>query len=242
MKLSSERNYLAEIVTGFVVVPLIMRFFPNVIPFGFFDLWHVNGNLTIWAGYTWPILAWGFLLATCISVFTKNTWEKNKNAEKNLLRGYGISAFAGITEEIGFRWIIFMATIISVKLTNFLFFGWLGFGIWEWFQIHFFGPVGNFLTLGLLSEQLVNPTNWVIGAAILSANAFFRDGHKYQGTLGYVNSWFCGMFFFSVALRFGLPIAIAVHFLYDGIIFTVHYFDCVVERITERAQRRQFDY
>lgn len=238
MSLSSERNYLSEIITGLIVVPLIMWLFPKAVPFGFFELWHLEGNFASWFSYSWPILAWGAFLATMVSIFTRNTWEDNHNAEGNLIKGYGISAFAGIMEEIGFRWIIFMSAIISVKVSNFLFFGWLGFGLGEWLQVHFFGPVCNFLTIGLLSEQLVNPANWAIGAGLLSANAFFRDGHKYQGPLGYINSWFCGMFLFAIVFKFGLPVAIVVHFLYDVIVFTVHYLDCIVERTTSRPRRR----
>lgn len=242
--LKSERNYLVEIFMGLMFVPLVMWLFPRAIPFSFFELWQPKGTVTDLFSFAWPILAWGAALSTLVSVFVSRTWEQKAYAERNLGFSYLLSAFAGFTEEVGFRWIIFMATIVSVKVTNFLFFGWLGFGLGEWLQVHFFGPVANFVTLGLLSEQLTNPVNWAVGAAVLSANAFFRDGHKYQGPIGLINSWFAGMFFFVLMFKFGLPAAILIHFIYDVIVFTVHYLDCVVERMLGRVRprTRQYDY
>ncbi|HMO22056.1 MAG TPA: hypothetical protein PKC98_13950, partial [Candidatus Melainabacteria bacterium] len=69
---------------------------------------------------------------------------------------------------------------------------------------------------------------------LISANSRFRDGHKYQGFLGWVNSWFLGMVFFYMTLTYGLVAAIAVHFLYDMIIFLVIYIDMVIERARGR--------
>ena len=69
--------------------------------------------------------------------------------------------------------------------------------------------------------MLFHPSSWAVGAAVISANAFFRDGHKYQGILGVLNSWFAGMFFFWMMFAHGLWAAMVVHFTYDVVVFTV---------------------
>jgi hypothetical protein len=60
---------------------------------------------------------------------------------------------------------------------------------------------------------------WAVGMGALSANTHFREGHKYLGPLGYWNSWAAGWFLFYVMFEYGIPAAIAVHFLYDFIIY-----------------------
>ncbi len=49
----------------------------------------------------------------------------------------------------------------------------------------------------------------------VAANATFRDGHKYQGLFGFVNSWFCGMVLLYATITYGLWTAVVVHALYD---------------------------
>ena len=56
---------------------------------------------------------------------------------------------------------------------------------------------------------------------MLYTNAFFRDGHRYQGPIGVLNSWFAGMFLFWIMFTYGLPAAILVHFMYDFLIFSL---------------------
>jgi hypothetical protein len=83
----------------------------------------------------------------------------------------------------------------------------------------FVGPLADWVTLGLLHDYLFHPHSWAVGAGILASNALFRDGHKYQGLLGWVNSWFLGMYFFYVLFSFGLGAAVLIHFAYDMGIF-----------------------
>ena len=77
-------------------------------------------------------------------------------------------------------------------------------------------------------SSLLATTPWFVGAALLSANAMFRNGHKYQGPIGIVNSWYIGMFLFWIMFQFGLIVAIIVHILYDVIVFTVKHLDVTV--------------
>ncbi len=57
---------------------------------------------------------------------------------------------------------------------------------------------------------------FVFGAIL--ANAWFRDGHKYQGLLGIVNAWYVGMVLLYATVTYGLLTAIVVHALYDMLI------------------------
>lgn len=59
---------------------------------------------------------------------------------------------------------------------------------------------------------------FIIGA--FAANLWFRDGHKYQGLIGWVNSWYAGLVLLYATLTFGLLTAIVIHALYD-LIFDV---------------------
>ncbi|MDA2922963.1 hypothetical protein MYX07_06900, partial [Patescibacteria group bacterium AH-259-L07] len=137
---------------------------------------------------------------------------------------------AGVLEEIKFRWLSFFLGIIGAKITNFLFFGFLGLGIPKWFFLHIAGPVVNFVTLGKMSWLLFHPAGWFVGAAALAANAKFRDIHKYLGIFGYFNSWFIGFVMFWLMFEYGLVTAIIVHFLYDFLIHAVRYLDRIFER------------
>ncbi|MCU0679444.1 MAG: hypothetical protein MUC28_03315 [Planctomycetes bacterium] len=80
--------------------------------------------------------------------------------------------------------------------------------------------------------------------AILWSNAKFRDGHRYQGPAGLVNSYIFGFYMFNVAFTYGLAYAIAVHFVFDVLLFTAeHLVETVKNRPTCRlrpAYRRSY--
>ena len=38
----------------------------------------------------------------------------------------------------------------------------------QWFQLHVFGLVANFVTFGYLKDVLVNPDGWAVGASLLA--------------------------------------------------------------------------
>lgn len=231
---TKERCYLTEAFVALFFVSAVEWIWPNATPFTFWGLWKSNGTAFDWLYAAWPIFAWG-VGATAWSVFrTYNKPEENRHAEKVMKSGFLISLWAGVMEEICFRWLIFLNAIIGAVVCNFLFFGFLGFGICEFLTVNLLAPVANFFTLGALDQYLGDPAMWAVSAGIISANAFFRDGHKYQGLLGWVNSWFLGMYFFYMMFTYGLPAAILVHFLYDLLIFAVVY----VDRVIERAQGR----
>lgn len=218
------RKYLSYACTGLLTILIVKAVWPDVIPFGTLDAWHMTGGLTDWLAAGWPLLAWGFGIQSLILLVRwegrvmKDAFEEASPLEI-LKAGTLISLWAGVMEEISFRWLIFYAKIFWIKVANFLLFGFLGFGLIRLFQLHLFGPIADFTTFGSLQGFLTAPAAWAIGASMLATNAIFRDGHAYQGWFGLVNSWFSGMFFFWLMFGYGLPAAILIHFLYDFVVF-----------------------
>lgn len=225
-----KRSYISIAISTLVFITIVKAIRPQTIPFDFFHFWKIGGSLIEAVKHSWILLLWGTGITTLVSVFTRNSREENRYAEDHLLNGLLVSIKAGVMEEICFRWILFFGAMVSLKIVNWLFFGWAGFGIAEWFYTHFFIPVANFFTLGYLKPILMNGFGWAVGAAVISVNGDFRNGHAYQGIIGMINSWFGGMFFFYLMFKYGLPAAILVHFLYDLFIFVVEYVDRVIER------------
>lgn len=213
-KLESQKNWIASTFTSALLIIVVKLFWPSLIPFDAFEFWSVKGTAMDWLVAGWPLLAWGTFMATLAAALNGHLLSA-RAAKDRFWTGVGLSVFAGVMEEIAFRWLIFLSAIVAVKWTNFLLLGFIGLGIPEFLYLHLGGPLADFTTFGALHPQLFHPASWAVGAAILSANAFFRDGHKYQGPVGWINSWFCGMFLFWVMFHYGLPIAILLHFVYD---------------------------
>ncbi len=208
-------KYWNKLLGSIIVLPIIMHFWPQAVPFKFFELWKVKGAMIDWLIGSWPLLLWGTALATLAALSMGPRRRRDPEVHEFLIGGTLHSLFAGVTEEIAFRWLFFMSNIVSVQIANYCFFGFLGFGITEWFHMHLVGPIANWATFKALEPYIFHSSSWAVGASIIATNTFFRDGHKYQGFFGWVNSWFGGMFLFWIMFKFGLPIAILVHFLYD---------------------------
>jgi hypothetical protein len=231
---TKQRCYLTQAFFAFFFVAIVEFIWPNATPFTFFGLWKPSGTVWQWLYAGLPIFLWGSGVTAWRVFRTYNKPEENRHAEHILAGGFLISLWAGVMEEICFRWLIFLNTIIGALIVNYILLGFAGFGLFEMMMVHVIMPVANFFTLGALAQYLDNRVMWSVGAGIIMANAFFRDGHKYQGLLGWTNSWFLGMYFFYMMFTYGLPAAILVHFLYDMLIFAVVY----VDRAIERAQGR----
>ena len=231
-KALAKNTFFIAITIGLCLIWLhiLTCFFPQSIsPFHIYDVWKTEGNFGQWVALGLPIYLWSCGVTFLSSFLTRNSPKENRNAEGYLLAGLYASLLAGITEEIRFRWLYFYLCMISVRITNFLFFGWLGLPIGKWIHVYIGGPVFNVLTLGYLSDYLVTPSIWYVGSALLIINAKFRDGNAYQGPLGYINSWVLGFFFFWLTLNYGLLSAIVVHFIYDALLYTIEYVDRKIE-------------
>ena len=226
----SKRNFIVLIFFSFIGVSIVSIIFPGVIPFRMFELWNTSGKMSDWLIASWPIFAWAIGLNVLVSLTTRNRKEHNRNAEKIFVGGAVLSLIAGVTEEIGFRWLIFLNSILIIKIMNFLFFGFLGLPLAEPVYKYFSAPIANFLTMGSMEHILFHRAGWSVGAGLMASNSFFSDGHKYLGWLGQVNSWFIGMFMFLILFEYGLLAWITIHFLYDLSIFCVRYVDIAIER------------
>ena len=230
--------YLRQDIVAIILILLTILIMPSALPFGVFQFWNSHGTSQDWLNSAYLIFIWGVGATLFFSYATRNPHEQNMAAEKLMVVDALVSLWAGVMEEISFRWLLFLGAIITVQISNFFLGGFLGlfgmpgWGLVELFQWYIVGTVADFFTFGYLAEIFNNRSSWAIGAGLLAANAWFRDGHKYQGALGILNSWFLGMFMFWFMFKFGLPATIAVHFAYDFLIGVVRYID----RSLERAQ------
>lgn len=217
--------YIVSAALTLVVVVAVKLIWPSVIPFDLFEFWTFKGGFMEVLWVSLPLLVWGAVISIIHAYRDEKNEDIRDNAEEFLLFGFGISVFAGVVEEICFRWIIFYGEILAFKFSNIIF-----CGIVSWFYMYLVGPIANVLTLGYLKPFLFNGFGWAIGAAIVGSNGKFRDGHAYQGTFGWINSWFGGMYFFYIMFNYGLCAAMLAHFSYDMIVFGIHYIDAAIER------------
>lgn len=200
----------------FILVSLGVWFLVNLIWPGFFDLfkyWCLTDNIPLAVLRNWPFLVYGLVLALLITRKLKKVRAKEVLFAQDIYK----SVMAGFLEEIGFRCLFIFTAMIPLAIINFLLFG---VASWVYSNIIFF--IANVLTLGQMSGTIYGIPVLLMAGAI-SANAAFRDGHKYQGIFGYINSWFAGMYLLNVMFTQGLLIAILVHMIYDLIIAFVEY-------------------
>lgn len=223
--------YIIAGLIAFIFIVLVRHLWPSHLPFRtfeFFDKCNLNGALI---ACKWMFL-WVGSITLLSSFLGLNSKFENINAEKGLLEGMLISLKAGIFEELYFRWLMFMVGMVTVQIVNWIFLGFMGLYPIEWLNTHVVVPIADFMTFYQVSE-ILRTTPWFIAAGILAALAQFRDGHKYLGIIGFINSWYIGLFLFYIMLTYGLVPAIIVHILYDMIYFFVRYLDCVLERKLE---------
>ena len=196
----------------------------TALPFDVFGCWHGGIHVNRWLALCAPMIVWGVVIQSWMNhVRTKAILSgrpdvpDDPNPKAAWYFGLITGAWAAITEEIGIRWLLFYAGIPLLKTANFLFFEWAGFGIPKTLHLAWFGPIANFTTAGLMSNEILNhPGGWAVGASLIMTNAFFRDGHSYQGCLGRWNAWILGMCYFAMFLYHGLLAAIFAHFIYNA--------------------------
>ncbi|MFA6234845.1 MAG: hypothetical protein WC824_11805, partial [Bacteroidota bacterium] len=170
------RNYLVSALVSIPIIWLVQTYWPHLIPWQTFALWESKGTIGDWLNGAWPIFAWGCGLTLILQILGGSsrapTWlfrRREPSAAGILGKGLLVSVWAGVVEEIAFRWLIFYGAIGTVTLSNFLIFGWLGFGVPEWLHMNIFGPVVDWTTGGYLTEYIFHPSGWMVGAAMLYA-------------------------------------------------------------------------
>lgn len=206
-------NYvLTFMLTGLVLLVLAL-FWGDELLMSFSDL-TVGEASGDGLGQVWFIFVWA-LAVTLTLLAIRGRGYSYTSRPIRLVKGMWISLNAGVFEELIFRWLLFFIAMIMLP-----FFNIITFGLVKWLYVELFIPVANFFTFGALEPHLMG-SSWVLGAAIISVNADFRDGHKYLGTLGWVNSWFIGMVMFYLVLNYNIQTAIVAHVAYDALIFAI---------------------
>lgn len=184
---------------------------PDWVPLPLDWCWTLPADWSAVAPTAAVLLGWGFFLNLVCQMMNRPV---RVDLKEGVLGAFAISAYAGVFEELAYRWAYFLAAMFGAGLGNLLLFGFP-----HWFYGAVLAPVLGFLSAGSLDPILHHPAGWVVGSAMISINAKFREGHIYQGWFGALNSWVLGFILFRAAFDFGLPAAIALHFGYDLAIF-----------------------
>lgn len=159
---------------------------------------------------TWYVLAFGAVAALLVG-----GGESYESRGTLFGRAIWLSANAGFWEEIIYRVLYFLGAMVLLPFLNFI-----TFGLVKWLYMSIFIPVANFITFGLMHEYLYT-TNWVLGAALISSLADFRDAHERHNFVGKIIVWYIGMLLFWLMFNYGILTAIVVHFLYDAIVLGI---------------------
>lgn len=216
-----KESLLGRFVISLIIVVLTLAIAPDILPDLQPAIW--SENLDAGVVNFWWILGWGFGINALLLGFreflvrqgTVPIKQPNDPAD-TFVKGLFISGFAGISEEITYRILAFCAAFTSLTIGNFL-----TCGLLEWLYVNVFLWVANVGTLGLVENLWFHPSGWLFGAAMLSTCAFFREGHAYQGFLGWVNSWYFSVAMFALLMSQGLFACIVYHFLFNVVAFTV---------------------
>lgn len=217
-----EQGLVWLTLVSIAIVWFLSDQWPSLIkPFTFFEFWTLKGDFWAVVWSAWPLYLWGFALTVIAILRGANDENIHEEPISLFISGAWISAMAGIWEELYFRWVLFLFALITFPIVDWIFLGFMDVHIFRWLYSEILCPVANYMTLGYLEPYLMNGYSWVVGAAIISTNGQFRNGHSYQGWFGLVNSWFIGMYLHWVVFTHGILAAIFIHFLYDFIIFTL---------------------
>jgi hypothetical protein len=164
--------------------------------------------------HIWWFGVWALVLGAFAAAIKFNS-EYVPNRTTAVLRGLWLSVNAGVWEELIYRWLLFVTSMVVLPFFNFI-----TFGLVKWLFTECFIPVVNWVTFHSLETQLhFGP--WFFGAALVSAAADFRKAHVHLDWIGRLNSWFGGLALFYIMFHYGLFVAIVAHVVYDVIVFTL---------------------
>lgn len=93
-----------------------------------------------------------------------------------------------------------------------------------WFYEHIMFSIWHYVSFGFLDSIIYNKHySFLFITAAMSANVTFRDGHKYQGLFGWLNSWMIGYVLLHAMMNHGIVVAIIIHSLYNFSISVIGY-------------------
>ena len=224
-KEKKKSSYVKKAFWSLIVIIVVKAIWPNFIPLNILHFWETKKSLYEWFTSAGWFFIWGiflFIVIYLVKASQISYMDLRETSPKKILKaGVVISMRAGVIEEICFRWLIFLAGIVTIRISNWILGGFMGseYGLPKWFYMHIIGPLANFMTAGYVHDIIFHPNGWFIGAALISANSLFRDGHSYQGIIGWIDSWFFGMLMFFILFKYGLIACIILHFSFDMMLF-----------------------
>lgn len=218
--------YLGSAAFCLAIIGPVVWMWPHLSPFGFFEFWSLKVPLWDAVLGAWPAYLFGIAL-NLRHLLPTNGYKDSPG--EILAVGFGISLWAGVMEEVCFRWLIFLGLIVLMPVADWILGGFVGLHLVQWIY-EILSKIANYFTLGYLHQYLLNGYGWAVAAALMSANGRFRNGHGYQGIVGFTVSWFMGMYFFHVMFTYGLIAGIVIHFLYDFFIFSAISIDAMQEK------------
>lgn len=233
-------------IVGIIFARLLLPF--ATVPFVFEEFLFFKGAWwePIWAA--WPLFLIGFVINFWKMATTTNPPEVQKNAPTIPIHGLSTSLFAGIMEEVVFRWVLlygYMGILwILNDVTAYLF----DVPILKIITEVVFGGFTTII-VGNAQDILVHPAAWTIGAAagtwtlglaILPSVMKFQQGHLYQGVTGWIFSGFAGLVFFHIMFNYGLFAGMWVHFLFDMMVFLMLFVDVLLEEQAGKAKMYQW--
>jgi len=203
---------ILSITGSFVLWMVVNSSYPDF--FNPFQFWLLTDDIPGALIQNWPFFLYCIVLSTIAALFLE---KKRFNHEIVFAQDIYTSVMAGILEEVGYRCLFIFTAMVGITVFNFI-----TMGLVMWLYQNLIFPFTDMITLGLMHDHIYG-LPILFAAGVLSANAGFRDGHKYAGIVGYVNSWFVGFYLICVMLSQGLVIAILVHMIYDLIVAVMKY-------------------
>lgn len=200
---------------GVLAFYLVLKFFWD--EYMLLDFGDLKGTGTVslaGLGHFWWIALWAAVGGILVAVIkSKILYVDDKSSA--VFKGWWISVNAGVWEELIYRWLLFVTSMVLLPFLNFI-----TFGLVKWFFGTLFVPFVNWISFHSLEQQL-HYGPWYFGAALVSAAADFRKTHNHLGPLGALNAWFFGLVMFFVVFHYGIFTAIVLHVLYDVTVFTI---------------------
>lgn len=211
---------IAALVAGGTTA--LFSYFPEWFqPFTLLSLWEMKGTPVDWFLVSWPLLLWGVLFNCGRSFFTdisRTIADKWDSKKKHFMRAnMGIWSLFPFLEEIVHRWLLLLLLMPTLVALDFITFGFI-----QYSHYNFLAPLCDAVSFGYLADWLYHPV-WAVGAAIIVSNLLFSAQHLYQGWFGAINSLIIGFFFFWCTFTYGLLSAIAIHSVYNLLLYTTIY-------------------
>lgn len=204
----------SALFSGLVVLPLTHWLAPDFMPLGAADIWSFHGtDPKAWALALLPLMAYAVILQSLVSGLAHPSRLRVRKEDDLLLRMALRASLPALVEEIAFRWLIFLGAIPFLFLMDQCTFGLLG-----WVHVNVLIPLADLSSGYLLTDAFHHPSGWLVGASIVTTNGTFRDGHSYQGPVGWASAWFTGLYYFGLMFTYGLLVAMAGHFVHNLIV------------------------